>query len=42
MKPFVALMLFFACNVHADIKSDSRAIEHAPIGVSADHFHKKR
>tara|TARA_B110000438_G_C15771634_1_gene632177 strand:- start:144 stop:1190 length:1047 start_codon:yes stop_codon:yes gene_type:complete len=41
MKPFVALMLFFACNVHADIKSDSRAIEHAPIGVSADHFHKK-
>ena len=41
MKYLALVILFFACNVHADSESNSRAIDHAPIGVSADHYHKK-
>ena len=41
MKLLRLLLMCFVCNVHADLKSDARAIDHAPMGVSGDHYHKK-
>tara|TARA_Y100000389_G_scaffold204706_1_gene259075 strand:- start:14324 stop:15370 length:1047 start_codon:yes stop_codon:yes gene_type:complete len=41
MKYFPIFLLFFTCSVIADSDTKSRAIDHAPIGVSADHYHKK-
>lgn len=41
MKFLLPLLLLFTSYSYADTKSNSRAIDHAPIGVMADHYHKK-
>lgn len=37
----LTLLLFLATDSFAGIPSTSRAIDHAPIGVMGDHYHKK-
>ena len=41
MRFLIICLLVFSTGVFADSKTNSSAIEHAPIGVMADHFHKK-
>ena len=41
MKFLILVLIFFINIAIADSSSNSRAIGHAPIGVSADHYHKK-
>jgi hypothetical protein len=41
MKFLILTLLLFAVYSHADIHSNSRAIDHAPIGVMGDHYHKQ-
>ena len=41
MKFLILVLIFFINIAIADSNSNSRAIGHAPIGVSADHYHKK-
>ena len=41
MKFLILGLIFFIDIAVADSDSNSRAIGHAPIGVSADHYHKK-
>lgn len=41
MKFLLPLLFLFASHSYADTKSNSRAIDHAPIGVMGDHYHKK-
>lgn len=41
MKFLLPLLFLFSSHSYADTKSNSRAIDHAPIGVMGDHYHKK-
>ena len=41
MRFLILVSIFFIKISVADSDTDSRAIGHAPIGVSADHYHKK-
>ena len=41
MRFLIICLLVFSTGVFSDSKTNSSAIEHAPIGVMADHFHKK-
>jgi hypothetical protein len=41
MRFLIICFLVFSVEVFSDSKTNSSAIEHAPIGVMADHFHKK-
>ena len=41
MRFLIVYFLVFSADVFSDSKTNSSAIEHAPIGVMADHFHKK-
>ena len=41
MRFLIVCYLVFSTEVFSDPKTNSSAIDHAPIGVMADHFHKK-
>ena len=41
MKFLLSFLLLFVSFSHADTQSHSRAIDHAPMGVMGDHYHKK-
>ena len=41
MRFLIICLLVFSTGVFSDSKTNSSAIEHALIGVMADHFHKK-